>query len=472
MNFEEALRVVNAVVSAKEGRNLSDAEETVLQGAWDGKTYEQMAETSSYAVNYLKNDAGPNFWKLLSTALGEKVSKANFRAVLEGRSRSSYGAASNIQLQQVLQLQESISQPEVEAAHSRASNSVDWGKAPDVRVFYGRQKELDDLQKGILEKNYRLVALVGMRGIGKTTLTVKLVERLKTMFDYVIWRSLDDDPPPPLENLLADIIKFLSNQQKINLPGDVDDKISLLIEYLRSSRCLLVLDNAESLMQVGYRAGHYQEGYEKYGELFKRVGTERHQSCLLLTTRENPEEIVELEAKALAVRSWTIQGLKEVDARQIFESKGLSDEEYWGELINVFERNPLALQIVSARIQSVFGGKVSEFLKQKTITQRTTVDLLEQQFNCLSNLEKEILRWLAIEGQPISFSDLKESTGISGSELLNILESLRRRALIQGEAFFTLEPVVKRYIDNKFAKEKFPLEVNQNRDNIRKLLLE
>lgn len=472
MNFEEALRVVNAVVSAKEGRNLSDAEETVLQGAWDGKTYEQMAETSSYAVNYLKNDAGPNFWKLLSTALGEKVSKANFRAVLERQSKSSYGAASNIQLQQVLQPQESISQPEVEAAHSRASNFVDWGKAPDIRVFYGRHKELDDLQKGILEKNYRLVALVGMRGIGKTTLTVKLVERLKTMFNYVIWRSLDDDPPPPLENLLADIIKFLSNQQKTNLPGDVDDKISLLMECLRSSRCLLVLDNAESLMQAGAHAGHYREGYEEYAELLKRVGTERHQSCLVLTSRENPEEIVELEAKALPVRSWTIQGLEEAHARQIFESKGLSDEEYWGELIKLYERNPLTLQIVSARIQNSFGGKVSEFLKQKTITQRTTVDLLEQQFNCLSSLEKEIMYLLAIKHQPTSFSELKESIKVSGAgaELLNVLESLQRRVLIQGESLFTLEPVVKKYIDNKFAKEKSSLDLNQVNNNIRKLL--
>jgi predicted XRE-type DNA-binding protein len=188
----------------------------------------------------------------------------------------------------------------------------------------------------------------------------------------------------------------------------------------------------------------------------------------VLTSRENPEEIVELEAKALAVRSWTIQGLEEVDARQIFESKGLSDKAYWGELINVFEAHPLALQIVSARIQSVFGGKVSEFLKQQTITQRAIADLLEQQFNCLSDLEKKIL--IAIKDKPISFSDLKESMEISGSQLLNGLESLRRRALIQGEALFTLDPVVKKYIDNnKFVDEKLPLKINPNRDNIKKL---
>ena len=466
MNIEQAVRVVNAAVFDREQRHLTDAEETILRGAWDGKTYEQMAQTSAYAINYLKNDAGPNLWKLLSTALGEKVTKANFRAVLERQWQSSYGVAFNIQLEQVPQFPESIesdSEPEIEAPNSKPCTCVDWGTAPDVRVFYGRQKELDNLQKGILEKNYRLVALVGIRGIGKTTLAVKLLEQIQAKFDYVIWRSLE--PPPRLENLLSDIIKFLSNQQKTNLPGDVDHKISLLMEYLRSSRCLLVLDNAELLMKAGDHEGHYQEGYEKYRELFKRVGTERHQSCLVLTSRENPKEIVELEAKTLPVRSWTIQGVEEVDARQIFQSKGLSDEEYWGELINVFEAHPLALQLVSARIQSVFGGKVGEFLKSKTIKARAIVDLLDQQFNCLSDLERKIL--LAIKGKPISFSDLKESMGISGSQLLNGLESLRRRALIQGEALFTLEPVVEQYIENKnqFANENSP-QVSQVRDKI------
>jgi len=56
-----------------------------LQRAWEGKTYEEMAneEELPYAINYLKQDIGPNLWKLLSEALGEAVSKSNFRAVIE-----------------------------------------------------------------------------------------------------------------------------------------------------------------------------------------------------------------------------------------------------------------------------------------------------------------------------------------------------------------------------------------------------
>ena len=66
MNYEEALKAVNAEVSAKEDRQLGDAEETVLRSAWQGETYEEMAETSRYSLNYLKQDVGPKVWRLLS----------------------------------------------------------------------------------------------------------------------------------------------------------------------------------------------------------------------------------------------------------------------------------------------------------------------------------------------------------------------------------------------------------------------
>jgi hypothetical protein len=64
--------------------------------------------------------------------------------------------------------------------------------------------------------------------------------------------------------MLAELILFLSNQQEIALPETIDRRISRLMEYLRSSRCLLILDNAESILRSGEQAGHYREGYEGY----------------------------------------------------------------------------------------------------------------------------------------------------------------------------------------------------------------
>jgi len=48
--------------------------------------------------------------------------------------------------------------------------------------------------------------MLGMGGIGKTALSVKLAEKISGEFEYVIWRSLRD--APLLKDLLTDIISI------------------------------------------------------------------------------------------------------------------------------------------------------------------------------------------------------------------------------------------------------------------------
>jgi NB-ARC domain len=66
---------------------------------------------------------------------------------------------------------------------------IDWGEAVDASIFYGRTSELETLEKWIVSDRCRLVALLGMGGIGKTSLAAKLGEKVQYEFDYVVWRS-------------------------------------------------------------------------------------------------------------------------------------------------------------------------------------------------------------------------------------------------------------------------------------------
>ena len=88
INFEEALQVADEAVVASKGRHLTDVEMTILQGSWQNQTYQQMSDRGEYAANYLQRTVGPKLWRLLSEALGEDVSKTNFRMALQRKWRS------------------------------------------------------------------------------------------------------------------------------------------------------------------------------------------------------------------------------------------------------------------------------------------------------------------------------------------------------------------------------------------------
>jgi len=73
---------------------------------------------------------------------------------------------------------------------------VDCGEAVNVSQFCGRQAQLNTLEQWVMQDRCRLVAVVGMGGIGKTMLVTQLAEQLAdtNQFELVVWRSLQARP--------------------------------------------------------------------------------------------------------------------------------------------------------------------------------------------------------------------------------------------------------------------------------------
>ncbi|NJR72979.1 MAG: hypothetical protein HC773_03295 [Scytonema sp. CRU_2_7] len=285
--------------------------------------------------------------------------------------------------------------------------------------------------------------LLGMGGIGKTYLSVKLATQIQNDFEFVIWRSLRN--APPIEFVLADILLLLSNEQETHLPESLEDRIERLIDYLKLCRCLLVLDHAEAILQDASgncSVGYYRQGYEGYSELLKRVGKTPHQSCVVLTSREKPKGIGEMEGKTLPVRILQLGGLQAIEVQEIFKAKGFfyGSTADWSKLVEYYAGNPLALNIVSTTIQKIFDGNISEFLNHNTAVFGELRHLLTEHFQRLSEVEKQIIIWLSLHSQPASFSNLREqiSPTVSPQQLLEALESLQERSLIEQKNTFSL----------------------------------
>ncbi|MEG4405440.1 NB-ARC domain-containing protein [Microcoleus sp. MON2_D5] len=331
----------------------------------------------------------------------------------------------------------------------------DWGQAPDVSVFYGRTEELTTLKQWIVSDNCRLVALLGLAGSGKTTLSVQLAKQVQNEFDFVIWRSLRSAPAP--SDFLGSLIQLFSNQQKPDVPIDLNSKISRLVEYLRKHRCLVILDDFEAVLRPEELAGHYREGYEGYRDLIVRLCEVNHNSCLLLVSSEEPTELALLAGEK--VRSLK-PAISEEIARKIFQEKGLSAQHRELEiLLSRYGGNLLALKIVATTINEFFEGNVLKLLEATALfIEEHISNLLAQQFDRMSSSEQDIAYWIAIAQSQISLASLREQmlANSSLSDLLKNLDSLGRRSLIEkisegGETVFMLQPLIVQYVTDRLV---------------------
>ncbi|HLG61217.1 MAG TPA: NB-ARC domain-containing protein [Ktedonosporobacter sp.] len=332
---------------------------------------------------------------------------------------------------------------------------IDWGEAPNIEQFYGRAQELEELKGWIEQDHCQVVAILGMSGVGKTTLASTLAQQISTDFKYVFWRSLQNAPSP--ESILTRSILFLSDQQQQNIPDEIDRQIALLIDCLRKHRCLLVLDNLESVLQSEKQAGYYLDGYEGFGRIIEQLGTARHRSCLLLTSREKPRELARLEGKAGQVRSIFLTGLAQEEAQRILQDEELfATPDIWNNFISLYSGNPLALKLVSEPIRELFRGDIAAFLAEGEALTGDIRELLDRQFQRLPALEQEIMYWLAIEREAISLSELHENIvhPIAKGDLLEALKSLRRRSMVEtsSAASFALQPLIMEYVTARLVK--------------------
>ena len=336
----------------------------------------------------------------------------------------------------------------------------------NVSNFFGRAEELDKLEKIVLGNECRLISLVGMTGIGKTTLAIKLKERIQHDFRYVIWKNLRYISS--FHVLIDDLVKTFSlhSQDQYN-SENINNRIKYLIDYFQQSKCLLVLDDVSEIMHKDDADKIYRKGWEEFGEFIQQIIQTSHQSCLILTSHRHLKELNNHRNDNRYYQTISISGLKVEDVKDAYypniycENPSL-DEYYWQQFVAYYGGNPPALDIASKIILDTYDGEISRFFEQyvdyrerhsrrQAYTYQTEEynlilndlpegihRLLGIQFEALRHSEKEIMYLMAIRNEPINWEEARTFANLEYITLIN-----------KESSSFSLIPMVRDYVINR-----------------------
>jgi hypothetical protein len=459
MQFREALDLIDSMVVDRRGAPLDSSERVTLEAAWEDFTYEEAAKSSGYNIIQLQRGAGRELFILLTGLLGmgESITKKNFRRNFETR------------------FSEEVQKTEDRTPALQAETvftEVLGGELPDTSSFWGRANEIEELNNKVLTK--RCIALVGLAGIGKSALAAKLLSNLSkastAKFDRLVWKPIYTGST--FQSLVTDLIQLLQPDPEIPeaLPEYTQARVSILLKYLTEYRHLVVLDALDSLLYTFSDDVGEQEELEVF---LKRLAEERHQSCLLLTSREPLKLISRLQAGKRPVESLTLTGLLPKARYQILHGKGLSDKEDLTQVCAISSGNPLVLESFADIILNFWGGNVQNFLKFEMTPEVSVMrEMLDQQFadyKRLGYLERRIMIYLASAVKDalsdITLSEMLDELKITDTDIASIsnlrkaIDNLLQRSLIErrsdsktGEAKFNIPPLIKQYILAKSAE--------------------
>lgn len=320
-------------------------------------------------------------------------------------------------------------------------------KIAPVRNWVGRVQELNTLKAQILDPETRAITItavcvVGLAGIGKTTLASQLVRQLQAEnapFIAAAWESLRSitGKPPRFESIMDSLLLTLSNGEitaTVTILDDYHQKTERLVKLLKDRPYLVVLDNVETVLQIrqARRAGYFADDCAEYAWLFQQLVETEHQSRVVFTSREILAQLQRRET-----RTFQLGGLDPNSAVTLLQSFALiATQEELTKLAKRYEGHPQALKIIAAVIQEDFQGKVERFLQErKWLLIRDLDSLIDEAINRLSEEEYACLSQVSVyqttehplldEGitaqmPEVSERDLKE----------NIILALRRRQLL------------------------------------------
>ena len=339
--------------------------------------------------------------------------------------------------------------PTLPSEFPRLRSDAAPGNLPkQITRFVGRDEQLRDAAQW-LSQGVALVTLTGPGGAGKTRLALEVAANAVDAYPNGAW----------IVELAAISEGHLVAQAVASTIGLRDEPgrelIESLIEWLRTQRSLLILDNCEHL--VGPCAD---------------LATELLRVCPGL-------QIVATSQEALGIAGETVLRVPSLDllteAVELFVDRArlhradfeltAANAEAIHHIVNRLDGIPLAIELAAARIAVLSPSQIAARLDDqfRLLTggsrtalprQRTLRAAVDWSYSLLGAEEQTLLRRLAVFAGGFS---LEGADAIGGGDVLDVLARLVARSLViteeqDGEARYRLLETIRQYAQDKLAE--------------------
>ncbi len=415
MGVDEALEFADEWVFAAIGAHFEDLTREIFRGAWDGKTYDEIAQGLRYDESYVRH-IGSCLFDQLSEALGENVRKANFKAALIRRHRA-----------------------------NQAPASVPLTIAVNAS-FVGRERAIADLNQ-FVSQGAKIIVIQGEGGLGKTTLARKYLDTQEFDLQLELWMPTEQESITPAENMVEEWLRKNFNEET---ERDFGINLERLRRRLRDPdrRIGVLIDNLESALNG---EGKFIDTRRPYVDLLRVLADSSVRSVTLITSRER------LYEPSVSVQPYRPDSLSEEDWKQFFSSRQIRTESgVLSEMWRSYGGNAKAMAILSGAILTDSDGDIEAYWqenKDDLLIEQELNHLVASQFTRLQTVDIDAYQLLCRLGcyryQDISHISTEGVLCLLWDVPLErrrrVIRSLQERSLLEGrrEQKYWLHPVIR-----------------------------
>jgi len=394
---------------------------------------------------------------------------------------------------------------------------VAFSQLPDsIPVWKGRDELVENLTAKLVQilpdgtSPPKVLAIIGQGGMGKTSLAVKLAEALGVNWQKSVFQKGESLPAGDYECAMYfeakertsfdDVAGFLLSEglgiQAAEALKTADEKIAKIMAGLQQTRCLLVLDNLESILHPAVEAGNrdilaaaqvHRAISPDWGKLLNALVYQQHQSQTILTSREVPADLADTRYPGLApdselVHIEVLQGVDFAAGVEILRQRKLTDT--LADLQWISQRVEGHVFLLT-QLAALGKGKPGFLRKHPELVTKNAEPMLREQLTRKSAAAIDLLRRMCVLRVPIDVRGLTflrlytddfekdmrfevaavleepaELTEAEINETESILQRLVGASLVQSrydeekcEKFYDLHRVIEEFLQGEYRDE-------------------